>query len=511
MKREVQTIALAVLAVAACSGPRNRPEIVVAIERPPITLDPRFDIDTASENAIELIFNGLTKVNDRMEVEGDLAESFQAIDASHYRFRLRPGVTFQDGSKLTADDVVYTFRYLADPKNGSPFRTSFKFVRSVVATDADTVDVELSEPYAFFPLAARRPILSRALSEKPDANPAKRPLGTGPFRLASFDEHSGLRLEPFAGYFAGAPKAAVRLKPVLDANSRILELLKGSADVVQFTADGFPPGAIEQIRKNPDVILTSTPSVNVQYLNFNMRHPILSKPAVRKAFAHAINREEIIRFKLGGFARAADGLLPPIHWAYEPDVPRYAFDPKLAMKLLDGAGLTDPDGSGPKTRFTVTYRTSMNPQSIEIAEVIRNRLKAVGIGVELRSTEFGTLFDDIKKGNFDVYSMQWTSVLSPDHYYEVFHSKSVPPDGYNRNFYSNPLVDALLTRGRRSASVAEQKKIFGEVQKIVAADLPCLPLWYPDQIAAVRKRVEGYALNSRGTYGSLAGVLLRNP
>jgi peptide/nickel transport system substrate-binding protein len=490
----------------------SRDEIVVATEKPPITLDPRFDIDTASENAVELLFNGLLRVNERLEVVPDLAASFEAVDAKTYRFRVKPGVRFHDGTPLRAEDVKETFEYLADPANGSPFRTVFRLLRSAAVTAPDTVEVRLTEPYAFFPDAARRPVVSRALMEKLGRESSRRAVGTGPFRLVSFDERTGLVLERFDGYFGGAPSVRrVRLKPVLDVNSRILELLKGSADVVQNTSDGFPPGTLQRLGRDPRIRITSRPGTNVQYLNFNLRHPVLGNAGVRRAIAHAIDREAIVKAKLSGYGRVAPTFLPPSHWAFEPDVPLYPYDPARANRLLDEAGYPDPDGPGPKKRFSILYRTSTNPQSIEIAEVIRGHLEAAGIGVELRSVAFGVLFEDIKKGNFDVYTLQWTSVLTPDHYYEVFHSRSVPPDGYNRNFYANPKVDRLLEEGRRTVDRAAQKRIYSEAQRLVAADLPALPLWYPEQISAVGARVDGWETNPRGTYDALARVTLGPP
>jgi peptide/nickel transport system substrate-binding protein len=477
--------------------------VVFAIERMPITLDPRFATDTASENVTELMFNGLTKTNHRLEVVPDLAESFESKDGQTYRFRLRAGVKFHDGSPLTVEDVIRTFNFLADPANASPYRAIFKLVDRTEALDDRTVQVRLKEPYAFFPIGARRAILPK------DFDP-KKPIGTGPFRFVGADEKKGVRLQAFDGYFGGAPKIrSLALKPVLDTNVRILGLLKGVVDLVQFTSDGFPPGSLDQLKENRSVVLSYGPSTNVQYLNFQLSHPILKKLNVRKAFAHAIDRASIVRFKLGGQGEVADTFVPPTHWAHEKKVERYPFDVNRARKLLNEAGFPDPDGDGPQKRFTIVYKTSTNPQSIEIAEVIKSNLEAVGIGVEMKSMDFGVLFDDIKKGNFDIYSLQWTSILSPDQYYELFHSKSVPPLGSNRNRYSNADLDRLLENGRKSVKVAEQKAIFSEAQKIVARELPSLPLWYPYQVAAVRFRVKEYELNPRGTYSSLASAYLK--
>lgn len=453
---------------------------------------------------MELIFSGLLKVDEHLDVAPDLAESFESPDPTTYIFHLRPNVKFHDGTALRAEDVIYTFRYMADEANASPFRTYFKLISDVTISDPRTIRVKLQEPNAFFPIAARRPIVSERIATAAGREGfSKVPVGAGPFRLVENRERSGILLQAFHEYYAGAPPTKkIQLKPILDLNIRILELKKGSVDLLQNSVDGFPAGSLDQLRKDPNIQVDHRPGNNVQYLNFNLHHPVLKNPLVRRAIAMAIDRNSIIKFKFGGLATAATGYLPPHHWAYTADVPTYSFDPSRAKKLLRQAGVR---------KLSLTYRTSTNPQSIEIAQVIAGYLSDIGIDVTVRSTEFGVLFDDIKKGNFDLYSLQWTSILSPDELFDVFDSKQIPPNGLNRNFYSNPKVDELLERGRTISSRSEQLEIYRQVQKILAEDLPAFFLWYPEQIAAYRKRVEGYQIHPRGTYESLSHVVLTSP
>ena len=465
-------------------------------------MDPRFNIDTHSENVVELLFNGLVRVNESLEIVPDLAESFEMLDALTYVFRLRKGIRFHDGSLLSAKDVVFTFQYLVDEKNASPYRLAFRYMKSVEEVDEHTVKVTLRQPYAFFLTAARRPIVPAKVARKLGKDFKKNPIGTGPYKLEKNDERGGVKLVAFKDYFRGPPKnEGVHIRPILDAGSRILELMKGTVDIVQNTASGFSPGSLTRLSKDPSIRIMRAPSTNVQYLNMNFRHPALKDLRVRQAIAHAIHREEIIQYKLSGFAKPASGILPPAHWAYEKDVASYAYDPGKSKALLKEAGGASK----------LVYKTSTNPQSVEIAQVIADQLRAVGFTIELRSMEFGSLFEDIKKGNFDIYTLQWTSVLIPDHYYDVFHSKSVPPNGYNRNFYANAKLDRLLEEGRKTMNLDMQKKIYSEAQKIVAEDLPCVPLWYPSHIAAIRKNVEGYRLHPRGIYTSLFSTFLKSP
>jgi peptide/nickel transport system substrate-binding protein len=221
----------------------------------------------------------------------------------------------------------------------------------------------------------------------------------------------------------------------------------------------------------------------------------------------------MIAAKLGGLAVPATGLLAPIHWAYSGDVPRWDHDLARARRLLDDAGLRDPDGDGPAPRVHLIYKTSSDAFRISIARAIAAQLSEVGIEVELRPFEFATFFADIKKGAYQLASMQTTDIIDPDFYYMYFHSSWIPspdnPDGFNRWRYRSPRVDELTTLGRQTTDRAARKRIYDEVQRLVAEDVPVVPLWHEDNVVLSNVDVSGYAISPNARLGGLRTVTKR--
>jgi peptide/nickel transport system substrate-binding protein len=238
--------------------------------------------------------------------------------------------------------------------------------------------------------------------------------------------------------------------------------------------------------------------VFLTYLLLNNSDPILKDKRVRQAIALAVDRPAIIAAKFGGRARLASGLLPPNHWAYAADVTRWNHDVERAKRLLDEAGHKDPDGNGPRPRFSLIYKTSSDQFRVSVARVIAAQLAAVGIDVDVRSFEFATFFADVKKGTYQLASMQTAEITEPDFYFTYFHSSWIPskdnPDGYNRWRYVNADVDRLTAAGRRELDIGKRKQIYAEVQRIVAADVPIVPLFHEDNVVLANVDVSGYTI-----------------
>jgi peptide/nickel transport system substrate-binding protein len=227
------------------------------------------------------------------------------------------------------------------------------------------------------------------------------------------------------------------------------------------------PEAVPLLEKDERLTVMKGEGSNYAYLGFNLRDPILSKRRVREAIAHGLNIDEMITYLVGGCALRASGLLYPGNWAYEPGVEHYDYDLDRAARLLDEAGFTNRPA-----RFRLSYKTSQNDVALRKAQYVQAQLKKLNIEVEIRSYEWSTFFADIRRGDFQLYSLEWVSITDPDIYYYIFHSKSVPPDGANRGGYSNPEVDRLLEIGRRETDRSKRAEIYRRVQKIVAHDLP---------------------------------------
>jgi peptide/nickel transport system substrate-binding protein len=248
------------------------------------------------------------------------------------------------------------------------------------------------------------------------------------------------------------------------------------------------------------------PGSSFSYIGFNLEDEVLRHRRVRQAIAHAIDRRGIILYILRGLAVPARGLLPSSHWAFEPEVHTYGYDPEEARRLLDEAGLPDPPGAEP--RFTIIYKTSMNEVRRRIGEVLQAQLAEVGIRVLIKNFEWGTFYADIRRGNFQMYTLTWVGITDPDHYHYIFHSANLPPRGANRNRYRNPEIDRLLEKGRGTMEPEARRAVYSRVQKIVAEDLPYVPLWHASNVAVMRKELKGFVLYENQDFSGLKGAYL---
>src|SRR5262249_9345742 len=198
------------------------------------------------------------------------------------------------------------------------------------------------------------------------------------------------------------------------------------------------------------------------------------------AMPGALDRESLRRFGGGGAGRPASGLLAPEHWAFAPGrSPRH--DPGRARRLLDRAGYHDPDGPGPLPRFRLLYKTSTQPGARRLAEAIQAELATVGIALEVRTYEWGTLYADVRNGNFQICALAWVGVGDPDLYYLAFDSTMRPPAGYNRGGYANPVMDRLTRRGRQVLDPTRRRTIYARIQRRAAHDLPAAPRWVDER------------------------------
>jgi peptide/nickel transport system substrate-binding protein len=279
---------------------------------------------------------------------------------------------------------------------------------------------------------------------------------------------------------------------------------------VDLLLNNVPPYALRYFEREPGLVVERAPGINFSYLGFNLEDPrgLVSRLAVRRAIAHAIDRDAIIAALLLGQARKADALLAPENWAYAPDAPSFDFDPGRARALLDAEGLTDPDGDGPAPRFALSYKTSTDRLRNRVAEVIADQLAAVGIAVEKRQYEWGTFFADIKAGNFETFTLTWVGVIDPDHLHYIFHSSSLPPGGANRGRFRDARVDAWLDAARATGDVDERRALYRDVQRVVAEQIVYVPLWWADNVVVRTRRLEGFAPLPGGEFTSLARARL---
>ena len=506
------------LLLTACSrSAQSDPgTLVFLIETMPANLDPRIGTDAQSQRIHSLLFSGLLQRDANMNPQPDLAERWENPDPLTYIFHLRRGVRFHDGRPLTSADVKYTFDSILSGTLKTPKRGAFRMVERIDAPDDFTVVFKLKEPFASFLWNVTRPsvgIVPRDADTDTRTPFSERPIGSGPFSFVRKRQDYDVLLKRSPSYFAASPSAGappagnvqqLRFRIVPDATVRALELQKGSADIA---LNAIAPDTVVVLARDPQLQVTQQPGTTYAYLAFNFDDPLLARREVRQALAFATDRRALVEYLLRGQARLAESLLPPNHWAYEPNVAHYDHDPARAERLLDAAGFPHrADG----VRFRLTLKTSTDELSRLVAAVLQDQWRRVGIALELRPYEFATFYADITRGNFQLYFLRWIGANNdPDIFEYVFHSRKIPPDGANRGHYRNPRLDELVDRARVESDRARRRQLYSGVQKIVADDLPYLSLWYFDNVAVHRRRVTAVHVPPAGDYDFVSGILLR--
>jgi peptide/nickel transport system substrate-binding protein len=483
------------------SAPFTGRDLTFLIEANPVNLDPRFATDGQSQRLDGLMFSGLLARDAQMNLHGDLASSWEMPDTLTYVFHLKPNVKFHDGRQLTSADVKSTFDFILNPANKSPKRGAFRMVDKIEAPDPQTVIFRLREPYASF-LVNLIPNAAGIVPANAPADFARRPIGSGPFQFVSQSQDEDVQLTRNENYFNGAPAVQfLHFRIVPDAVVRALELRKGSADLEM---SSLSPDIILVLLQQPTLALTQRPGTNFAYLGINLQDPLLARQEVRQALAFATDRAALIRYLLHGQAQVAAGILPPNHWAHEPNVAQYSLDAARAETLLDTAGFLRKENG---VRFHLTLKTSTEEQARLIGAALQEQWRKVGIDLELRPLELATLLSDAARGNFQLTYARWVGANNdPDIFEFVFSSRRFPPDGANRGHYKNPRIDALTDQIHVESNQEKRKQLCSEVQKIIADDLPYIPLWFTDVVSVHRRELGDPPLSPTGDYDFLVSL-----
>jgi peptide/nickel transport system substrate-binding protein len=409
-------ILLFIIPSIGCKRGKEPGTLVLAIEILPRGFDPRFSSgNTYSARIMQLVYDTLLIKDDKFELIPSLATSFvESEDHKTFTFRLRTGVKFHNGKPLTSADVKYTFDTLLSPALKSPIRGALDKITSIETPDAETIIFRAKEP--FYTFAANLPAVG-IIPDGAGTEMSTAPIGSGPYKFISYAEGDLVKLEANPDYWNGAPSLPrVHVKFVADNSTRQAELMSGGVDLAYNS--GFDPETIRALQARRGIQVQQIEGVNIDYLGINTS-PLseMKNPKLRQAVAYAIDREVIITRLLRNQATRAEAILPTAHWAYEKNVTAYDHNPERAKQLLDEAGFTDPDGDGAQTRVTIKLMTNTTQITRNIASIMKEQLRAVGINLEIESFEFATLIDKVTKGQFDMYYLR---VIGANHNTDVF-------------------------------------------------------------------------------------------
>ncbi len=468
----------------------------------PSILIPMLAGDSASHSVAGLIFNGLVKYDTDLSVIGDLAESWDiSSDGLVITFHLKRGIKWADGVEFTADDVMFGYKTIISEKTPTAYSEDFKQVKKAEVIDKYTFRVTYEKPFApaLSSWASNVVILPKHLLEAKDITKidfGRNPIGMGPYKLNKWTAGQELVLDSNRDYFEGRPYIDHYIYRVIpDSATLFLELQAGGVDMMGLTPIQYTKQTDNDFfRKNYQKF--RYPNFAYTYMGFNLKHPFFKNKRVRQAIAYAIDKSEIVDVVLFGLGSPSTGPYVPNTWPYNPNVKRYEYNPEKAKQLLKEAGWKDTDGDGILDKdgkpFEFTIFTNMgNSLRMNTATIIQWRLAKIGIKVEIRALEWSTFINEfIDKRRFQAVILGWSIGLDPDQY-DIWHSSKTKEKEFNFVSYSNPEVDALLEKGRRTFDIAERKKAYFRIQEILADELPYIFLYVPDATPIVHARFKG--------------------
>lgn len=505
LKASLLHFLIALLSLFFISGCSREPEIkhpniiTISLLADAKRLLPLLASDSASGDISGRIFNGLTKYDKDIKIIGDLAESWDiSKDGLVITFYLRKGVKWHDGVEFTADDVLFTYETVINPKIPTPYSSIYGPVEKVALLDKYTIRVSYKEPFASALESWGMGILPKHILEgkdlkSPEVN--RNPVGTGPYKLKEWVTGQKIVLEAFDDYFEGRPnvdKIMARIIP--DTATMFLELKFGGIDVMGLTPPQYKLQAQTAFFQRYFQMFRY-PSFGYTYMGYNLLNPLFSDKRVRLALAYAVNKKEIIAGVMLGYGIPCTGPFPPESWAFNPDVRDYEYNPDEALRILselgwkkNQRGLLEKDGKV----FSFTVITNQgNDARLKAAQIIKEQLKTVGIDMQIKVLEWQAMLHEfIDKKRFEAVIMGWSLSRDPD-IYDIWHSSKTKEGEFNFISYKNAEVDRLLLEGRRTFNIEKRSRIYRRIHKIFADEQPYLFLYVPDSLPVIHKRFKG--------------------
>lgn len=458
----------------------------------PEGLDPAFCTDQVSSNVVTNIFNGLTQFGPDAGVVPCLAAGWElSADSRTWTFTLRKGIRFHNGRVLTAEDVKYSLERLLNPRVRSPHSWLLEMVdgavefsagrsgavRGIRVSNPHTISITLEHPFNPFlsNLAyVGASIVPREAAERTDF--ARRPVGTGPFRLESWEDEKLLVLAANPDFFEGRPFLD-RLEIDLAARAdEYVELLRtGRIDTVI---------AGTEIVQDPQLLklVSRCPSLSVQYIGFNFRKTSLADRRLRQAINHAIDKNRIVA-TYAGRARSIAGPLPHGVFAHDPNLKGYPYDPVTARRLVTDAG---------GVRHPLKLLCRQGREVVQRAELVAQMLRDVGIPCEVSSMPSADFNREPVFAQCDLYMMGWIGDTGdPDNFLQPLFSSCSGMDAGNRGLFRNAEVDRLLDEGQRTISPIRRKEVYKRLQELLVEEAPWIYLCQTDECVATQVWVRG--------------------
>jgi len=464
------------------------------------------DVD---QDLVALLFNGLTEADSQGQILPDLADTWEiSADNLSYTFHLRRDVRWHDGTPFTAADVVFTIDVLRSPDfPGQTELADLWRTVKVERSDPYTVRFTLSEPFAPFlsyttigllPAHLLADVPARQLPEHPFN---RHPVGTGPFKVGEITSRHAVLLANM-DYYQGRPRLdEIEFRFYADHPSVLSAYGRGEIHGIA----RVPPELLAKVLDEDHLQVYSAPLAGYGLVFLNLERPVFQEREVRQALLLAVDRQRIIDQILEGQAIVAHGSVFPFSWAYEPLALQHAHDPAKARALLDQAGWRDDDGDGVREkgelRLEFALLTNDDAMRIKIINELTRQWAQIGVrAVPQTAGVAGVVRDFLAPQDYDALLYEWHRLpVDPDPYPQ-WHSTQGLGMGQNFTAYSNERADLIMEEARRTTAVQQRGDLYRELQRILAEDVPTVPLYHPVYSYAVDERVHAVQVGPMQNY-----------
>ncbi|SMB83280.1 ABC transporter substrate-binding protein [Deinococcus hopiensis] len=482
MKRTLLTLALlAALPVARAEGDT----LTIAVNADPPTLDATVANQGITYRATSQIYEGLVFRDPQTNaLVPRLATSWKQLSPTAWRFTLRKGVKFSDGTPLNAAAVKFSLDRFVDPATRAANAFILSALRDVRVVNDATVDLNLKYPYAplLGNLAIFNPVIvSPTAVQKLGTDFARTPVGTGPYKLDRWDPGNQIVLVANPLYWGPKPRIRrIVIRTIPDEVTQIAELKSGRVDLLA----SVTPNVLTEFAKDPNFVVRRRTSFATAYLGFNTASGITKDVRVRQAIARAVDRNAIVKTLLGDLGARGEAPIPDIVFGASKTVKGIAFDPTDARKRLAEAGV--------KLGSTLTLVATNDASSRRLAQAVQFNLAAVGLTVNIQTSDFAAYRSALQKPDHAELFLMTDGPTSLDAdfaFTQYFDSKEIPVNNYA--FYKNAKVDGWLARARTEQNAFRRKTLYRQVQDQLQTDLPLLTLYYPVSAYVKSNRLQG--------------------
>jgi peptide/nickel transport system substrate-binding protein len=464
------------------------------LEGEPKTLNPLLATADPDLTVLALISRNLLDYDASLNLVPGLAESVEAdVDRLVYTVRLRPDLVWEDGTKVTSDDVVTTIQTLVDPKTPSLNRRGFfEGFEKAESIDERTARVSFRSAVSTRRDAFNLPLLPsvRVRGREIGSSPLNRaPLSNGPYRLKRWVAGSTIELERNPRSLSGgADRVVFRIVP--DSTAAFEGLRSGALDDMRLTAPQY--ANLKEGDKGIARLVWN--ELSYSYIAWNNNLPLFSDPAVRRALTSLIDRDALSRAFYGGLARSANGPLPPGLWPHDASLTPIPFDPKGAEAALEAAGFfRGEDGIRRRGELLFSFTLMLGMGSDlqrQMAETMQHSFREAGILMSIQPTEWTAFTAAVDEGRFESCVLAMNLDPNPD-LFPNWHSSQGPPGGWNSVSYRNLEADALMERLRTTFDRDTAIPLYMKLQRIIRDDQPVTFLHFVPVRWGVSKRVEG--------------------